>query len=629
MGLLALSLATSTASAQSILSQYSEIVQACGDTVPGPSGAMIDPTSHLNLGTPTMDANGTVLFRSRMAVGVGGADANNNRAYFLGRTQADLQIAVRAGDQAPGCPAGTLLLSGTNGSLGLGDFPRISPSNEILFFQSSLYDPTTPTNTPASSDTALFWGPAGSVSLLAREGDPVPFLGGETWANFYNAVKNTHVNSNGSVLFTAALGGASAATDTVLVTRLGGNLVPVLREGDLYPFGGTVVPVGAFDPLNNLGQLNASGQVLHDVKSSTGEYAIAVWTAGNDVLIAREGQQAPGLAAGVVFATNGIASNSGCFNAAGRTVLVTSLSGPGVVSGVNDQAMYLAGTGGLSLILRRGDAVPGLPGVTWKGVDAASVFLNDQDEFSFAADLGGAVTSANDSSTWVGSVGNLIMIAREGDFVPGMTPAATWKYGVMDFALLRRPYLSQHRYVLFQNTVSDGVATKQMFFGYTPALGIVQLLDGTDTFTTPLGTAGWTTATQFGSPNSSDATPAWCNANGDFVCKVVLGSPAMGAIVRGHLGSLVAEPSAVPVAGNVPHNFHIDLGVAQANRLYLVLATSMGTRPGFPSPFGPQVVPLNIDPLWTDLSLQGSNSIVWPNSLGFLDANGKGIGPSA
>ncbi|MBL8728283.1 MAG: hypothetical protein JNM25_07635, partial [Planctomycetes bacterium] len=43
----------------------------------------------------------------------------------------------------------------------------------------------------------------------------------------------------------------------------------------------------------------------------------------------------------------------------------------------------------------------------------------------------------------------------------------------------------------------------------------------------------------------------------------------------------------------------------------------------------PQVVPLNIDPLWTDLSLQGSNSIVWPNSLGFLDANGKGIGPSA
>jgi hypothetical protein len=40
-------------------------------------------------------------------------------------------------------------------------------------------------------------------------------------------------------------------------------------------------------------------------------------------------------------------------------------------------------------------------------------------------------------------------------------------------------------------------------------------------------------------------------------------------------------------------------------------------------------VPLNPDPLWTTLSLNNPNSSVWVNSLGYLDANGDGIGAAS
>jgi hypothetical protein len=47
-----------------------------------------------------------------------------------------------------------------------------------------------------------------------------------------------------------------------------------------------------------------------------------------------------------------------------------------------------------------------------------------------------------------------------------------------------------------------------------------------------------------------------------------------------------------------------------------------GTRPGVPSPFGPQTIPLNFDG-WTQLSLNLANTAVYTNSLWFLDAQGR------
>src|SRR5215813_4744267 len=170
---LVLSLACSMVVAQTQSNQNLQVVQAVGDPVAAIPGATISAAS--NFDAPVIDQRGTVLYRGRMAGGVTGAD---DRAYFMGRASGDVHIAVRAGDQAPGCPAGVLLRSSsaTSGSAGLSNAPRISPSGEILFFQSALYAPGDPSLTPSTADSALFWGPAGSVMLLAREGDQVPCL---------------------------------------------------------------------------------------------------------------------------------------------------------------------------------------------------------------------------------------------------------------------------------------------------------------------------------------------------------------------------------------------------------------------------------------------------------------------
>ncbi|MCB9879146.1 MAG: hypothetical protein H6835_16240 [Planctomycetes bacterium] len=616
--------------AQGLMATHGEVLLACGDDVPGVPGAVIYPGFHLlAFDNPTIDLDGTVLFRGGMQSGTGPVDDGNRHAYFLGRSGGDLHIVVRGGEPAPGCPPGTVL-GGAVGSVGMSAFPRLSPAGGLLFFQSAIYDPINPANTPASSDTALFWGPPGGVLLLAREGAAVPFAPGTTWSSFLQKVYYTHVCANGQVLFTATLGGAASGSNAVMVTGLPGALQPVLRKGDPYPFGGVVVPVSPFEPLNVLGQLNASGQVLHDIKSSSGELAIGIWTLGVDTLVARDGQQAPGLPAGVVFADDDLAVNSGCFNAAGQTAIVAGLSGAGVTA-ANDQALYVGGIGGIAPLLRRGDAAPGLPGITWGAVDPATVVIDDDGDLAFVAGLGGAVTTADDSGLWLGQAGDLACIAREGDLVPGLLPSANgpWRFGQFGSGLTVRPYLVRRRALLFQNPVTDGVATRTLMFGYTPARGLILLLDDADTFTTGQGTAAWTIATQFGSPNSSDGTPAWMNANGDFVCKLVLGAPCNGAIVRGHLGSLVGTPSSVPVSGGVTHTLSIDVGPAHGFELYVVLASSLGTRPGFPSPLGPQHVPLVYDPFWTQMSLELANSALWPNSVGVTDQDGVPFGGPA
>ncbi|MFY9340890.1 MAG: hypothetical protein WAT39_00280, partial [Planctomycetota bacterium] len=118
LGLLFLSMAATSAAAQSILAQHGEIVHAVGDPLPSAAGgvtpapgATIFATS--NFDSPLMDQNGTILYRARFTGG--GSSALDDRAYFLGRANGDLQMVVRAGDAAPGLP-GLVLRSATASS---------------------------------------------------------------------------------------------------------------------------------------------------------------------------------------------------------------------------------------------------------------------------------------------------------------------------------------------------------------------------------------------------------------------------------------------------------------------------------------------------------------------------------
>ena len=638
------------AAAQSVLSQYGETVMASGMLVPGfPAGATFGTATVLGA---TIDRNGTMLFKARIAQSAGlGIDASNDAALFLGNGAGDLQMVVRAGTQAPGLPAGILLRNNTaTPSNGVNGAPRLSPSGGILFFRSGLYDPVTPANTPTNADSALFWGAAASLQLLAREGDLVPFLGsGERWGDLQFAHTTHHVNAAGAVAFQNVLrngvGGVTAANDSLLVYGVPGSMQVALREGSPWPGATNNETVG---PLGTQLQLNGNGMVLHGVGlalnsgtvpvTANNDKALAVWFGGVDHVVAREGDQAPQLPAGTVFADVSVTlpfhgTSACCFNQAGQVLFRSNLAGGGTVAGVDDTAVWVGGLGGLASlqkVCRRGEPAPGLAaGVAFGLVADDSLALDDGGNVAFATSLQGAVGTNDDSAVWFGPVGALQAIAREGQNVPGLPPSANgpWQFG--DLSVSVRPMLNGSGALVLPVAATDGVATRIVWLGFTQNGLVRVLLDDSEVWSTNLGASSDEVAGFVSIANNSDSTASFWNRNGDLALLMTLPAAPTNLghlIVRGHLGTVQAVPSAVPATGGIAQDFTIDCGPAQGNRLYLFLATSLGTYPGFPSPLGPQLVPLNLDPLWTTVSLNAANSPIWFNTFGFLDANGKGVG---
>jgi len=669
LGLLTLSTLLAPVAAQGLFAQYGEVVVAAGGQVPGlPVGLTFYQTSN-GLDTPAIDQNGTILVRSRFqdTGGVGGLTGFNDRGYLLGRASGDITLVVRADDPAPGIPGATLRGSSSVGSSQLNSTPRISPFGEILFFQSSIYDATTPANTPTASDSAVFYGPVGGLTKLTREGEEVPFFGAGSGINWGQTStgwsgRHSHINASGQIAMSTQLSGTgiTTANDVVLVSGVPPAIYVALREGDTMAAGvnldGTEVVTAPSTSFFTASWLNEAGQILHDIAFTTGvgtvttqnNLGLCITINTSHFVIVREGMQAPGFAPGVLVSDGAgnfspyLATQS--FTRSGNTTFRASLfdGGATITPGLNDRALYYGGLGGWTLIAQKGDAAPGLPGVTFGDFADASVRCNDAGTVVFASNLvGTSGGTADDTALFFGPAGGpLTMIAREGDPVVATGLAGgPWVFRAMT-GTSGTPILNDagtEGRLFWQPSITDGSVIKTVQLTYSSALGWQCVLDGTETITTGLGAGPRTSFNSGGltDPNGDGAGAFWYNNNGDWVATLAIASPVQGVLARGHVGSLIAEPSSVPVAGGVPHNFHVDCGPSQAGQLYLVLATGSGSRPGFVSPFGGQKVPLNpLDlslstDLWFDLSLNNSNSIVWPGTLGFLDANGKNTTPAS
>ena len=634
---LALAATASGAAAQSLLSQHGETVLAAGDAAPGLVGVQIQPGSSGALDSPVMDQNGTLVFRARLVGAVTGAD---DRALFVGNGAGDLQLAVRAGDQAPGQPAGTLLRSSsaTAGSGGLESDPVISPFGEILYFGSRLYDPVTPANTPTSSDSAFFWGPIGSLLPLAREGEQVPFLPAGVLYGSLSFSRQFHgINASGQVILQCGLTGAATASDNaVMATGLPGSLQVIMREGDTLPTGEVIIPASG-STMSFKSQINEAGQVLHDMRFSTttgtaniaNDRALAIWAAGaGSTIVVREGDPAPGLPAGTLLQRNGsttwtVDAGANNFTKSGNTAFIVYVDQGGTTPGVDDRVIYFGGIGGVAPIVRRGDATGLAGGETFDVFNNSSLTCNDLATVAFVSSLAGpSVTTANDSSLWVGTAGSWTLLGREGDPMPIVPASANGPWTIRSIAGgTNSPRLNDAGQVLYQLGGNDGVDNEDFVFVYDPVLGTRLLIDGGDMLTTSAGTGQITFFGNAGTFNSGDGSTYWFNNAGDVVIEAGIDGGLGSAIVRCHAGGLIGTPASVPVAGGT-QAFTVDVGPAFGNQLYAIVGSLSGTRPGTVTPLGPQTIPLNFDQ-WTTLSLSLANSIVYPMSLFVTDAQGQ------
>ena len=281
----------------------------------------------------------------------------------------------------------------------------------------------------SSNDIGIWGGTAGSLGLIAREGDVAPDTGGKAFAEVFG---DFVLNGHGQTAFHGKLAGVPAGTEEGI---WGGSFSSPrlwIRAGDLAPGLGSDAFLHFYVPaLNDNGSLAFIADLDNRWGDVTASNEESVYAGPHDALrlVAREGWQAPGLASGTQFA--GFGGNLQVYRDSldrydtfrgiwladdGRLVIPAGLRGPGVTS-ANDASYWAYVPGrGLVMMFRTGEPLPGTvagtrvlarilvaPGAT--GADGRTTPFNNAGEFAFRAEFtdgssGLFVASLPTSTSW-------------------------------------------------------------------------------------------------------------------------------------------------------------------------------------------------------------------------------------
>jgi len=379
--------------------------------------------------------------------------------------RADLPFVtlVNSGDPAPGVPDNAQFS-------GLG--PASSdPGGSRVSFATSLQG----VNITSPNDTGVFSGPATAPTLVVQEGDPVPNSGDtfrflsspttnragtivfrstllpsgtaifrkpgtgslQTLARTGTFVDNSStvlignaiygdrisVDAADNVYFNAELAGSSVTDNRYAVLRANSSGVSTIaRTGITEPPGTEAEPTVRFNVFYSV-TANDSGQVafiaeLHNASPSA-NWGIWGWSDGTLRKIVRKGDAVPGLP-GVTFAEQNYAVSIGDDGTVGFTC---TLVGAGVI-GDNADSLWTEKSGVFKLIVREGDPAPELdPGVVFASTmlpsNGIAPAISPNGSVAFLARVRGpGITATNDDTLWVqDGNGNLRLVVREGSLV--------------------------------------------------------------------------------------------------------------------------------------------------------------------------------------------------------------------
>ncbi len=268
------------------------------------------------------------------------------------------------------------------------------------------------------SSNVSVWSEGGDagLALVAREGSPAPGVTNDEI--FSGSFNEPSINNAGQIAVRGGLTGTgvSNSNDRGLWSQGGGaGLALVARDGNLAP--GTVDN----ENFSFLGPpaFNGAGQsaFLGLLPTGLGSNNSGIWSEGGGAglaLVARGGNQAPGVAAGVNFGT----FRDPVINGAGQTAFWAFLTGPGV----GDHSVWSEGGGaGLALVARQGDSAPGTAGAAnFSSFDKP--VINNAGQTAFSALLEGA-----ESGIWSEGAGSgLALVARSGDLAPDVIDGANF-----------------------------------------------------------------------------------------------------------------------------------------------------------------------------------------------------------
>jgi hypothetical protein len=272
-------------------------------------------------------------------------------------------------------------------------------------------------NVTAANNSGVWLGSPGNLVLVARKGVPAP--GTQAGVKYDGFGPRIALNSVGQTAFRSTLTGSGVTAANSYGVWVGGpgGVALLARSGDPAPGTAIGVSYGPFD--NSPPVINAAGQVAFSVttqvgSTGTGPRGIWVGTVGNVRLLARVGNAAPDTQPGVTIAT---ISSSPALNAAGQTLFEGTVTGSGV-STSNDSGVWKGIPDSVAKVFREGDPAPGPgAGAVFGHVSNFGQSINDRGEVVFVNELTGPnVTTANDRSIWfVDAAGNFALVVREGD----------------------------------------------------------------------------------------------------------------------------------------------------------------------------------------------------------------------
>jgi hypothetical protein len=476
------------------------------DAVPGLSSGEVWLGGAGSFSLAGIDTAGNVaifgtLQGTNASPGPGGVNSANARCYFYG-APGSLNLFARDGAAGPTLANPNNWTNDAAGGTAAGLSPTLVMSGNGTILASSVLNGT---GAVSNSNNSAFWtGSYNSMQMVAQRGVTPAAMPGTSGAAFASNYSPALVNNSGQAIFSGSLTGG----DTVSGTWSSGNLTNdsgiwignassmsnVMREGDVAPgtggaiFGDVSFPTTAINSSGSVAfktGLRVGGPGTPPVVNNSNNNGLWSNAGGSLALVARASDSVPG-APGVSYGTSvSFASLSNqAFSNSGRIMYDAAL-GAGSTTADNEALMTWTPAGGASIVYRKGGAAPGTLGAggatfsTFNGTNP-QYRLNNNDMVAFCAQLqSGGVTTSNDETIWISSVGGTpTLVAREGDPVPGLS-GVNFGSAIINASGLVLNNLNE---VAFTNTLSDG--TKGLFV-WDPVGGLTMVVRTTQTGVVP------------------------------------------------------------------------------------------------------------------------------------------------
>jgi len=363
---------------------------------------------------PVINGAGDTAFVSYLSDGNKSVWREDNRS---------LDMVAMQGAAAPG-------LSGDGVFSSFGFLPpRLNDLGQIAFSAS-----VSGTGIDTANDKGFWSSASGSLSLVAREGDAA--VGAGEGMLFSSFPVDTIFSQSGRMAFRAKLSGDSVTSMTdngIWRQDSNGVLEMAVIEGQEAPgtSAGIVFSALSGPLMNDLGDVAFSGGLTGS--GVTGANSSGLWQkiGSQTQLLARKGSQAVGTESGTTYS----AASAQGINNRGDVLFSAILAGNATAG--NDTGLWMATQNGLAMVVREGDAAPGLSAGTLFGgfnVNSGAV-VNAGGDLSFLVGLTGtSVDATNDAGLWSTVGGDMRLVAREGDQAPG-TEAGTSFASIGNFVL--------------------------------------------------------------------------------------------------------------------------------------------------------------------------------------------------